>query len=122
MEFIKRRVVACVMLLAMGMASLPAKAEELNDDQINDRPTALAMFGDMIFARPLLLAGTVIGTTLYVVTLPFTVMGGNMKEAAKTLVVGPAHATFVRCLGCTETQDEWKNKQQAVNETSTASK
>lgn len=114
MEFIKRRLIACLVMLAVGLASLPAVAEEVLDDQINSRPSGLAMFGDLVFARPLLLAGTVIGTTLWVATLPVTVLGGNVKEAGRTLVVGPAKATFTRCLGCTSTQDEWKNKQQSA--------
>jgi len=34
------------------------------------------------------------------VSLPFTALGGNVKQAADVLVVGPAKETFVRCLGC----------------------
>lgn len=119
MEFIKRRLIACVMLLAIGMAALPVRAEELSDDQINDRPTALSMFGDVVLARPMLLVGTVIGAAAFVVSLPFTVLGGNVKESADTLVVGIAHSTFVRCLGCTETQDEYKNRSTVVNDNGT---
>jgi hypothetical protein len=44
---------------------------------------------------------TLVGSALFVVSLPFTALGGNVKEAADTLVVGPAMETFVRCLGCT---------------------
>lgn len=116
MEFIKRRLVACVMLLAIGMASLPVHAEELSDDQINNRPSALAMLGDLVLARPMLLVGTIVGGSLFVISLPFTVLGGNEKEAANTLVVGLAHSTFLRCLGCTAKQDEYKNKNAVVNE------
>lgn len=111
MEFIKRRLVACLVMLAMGLASLPVSAEEMNDDQINQRPSALAMTGDALLARPLLLAGTAAGTVLFVASLPFTALGGKVKEAADTLVVGIAKSTFVRCLGCTATQDDWKNKE-----------
>lgn len=69
---------------------------------VEEEPTALAMVGDLVLARPLLLAFTVVGTAAYVVSLPFSLAGGNAKAAAKTLVVGPAEATFVRCLGCTK--------------------
>jgi len=71
-------------------------------DTIEEKPTALAMAGDLVIARPILLGITVIGSALYVVSLPFTLAGGNSDEAAQTLVVGPAEATFVRCLGCTK--------------------
>jgi hypothetical protein len=118
MDSIKRRLTAGVLLLAFGMASLPAHAEEMMDDQINSRPSASAMAGDAIFALPALLVITAVGTGLFVISLPFTVFGGNIKESAKTLIVGPAKATFTRCLGCTATQDAWKNSSAVVNDAS----
>ncbi|MDO7895794.1 multidrug transporter [Pseudomonas citrulli] len=63
-------------------------------------PPAYAMLGDLLIARPLLLAATVIGTGAFVVSLPFTALGGGVGDAGKALVVDPAKATFVRCLGC----------------------
>ncbi|NBA94042.1 multidrug transporter [Pseudomonas sp. R5(2019)] len=65
-------------------------------------PPAFAMFGDLIIARPLLIAATVIGTAAFVVALPFTVAGGNVGASGEALVLDPARAAFVRCLGCTE--------------------
>ncbi|MNG31782.1 hypothetical protein D3C84_1176530 [compost metagenome] len=58
------------------------------------------MLGDLLIARPLLLAATVIGAGAFVVSLPFTALGGGVGDAGKALVVDPAKATFVRCLGC----------------------
>lgn len=113
MVSIQRRLAALLMSIMLGIAAMPASAEEMLDDQVNNRPTALAMFGDAVLARPLLLAGTLAGTGLFVVTLPFSALGGNVKEAADTLVVGLAKTTFTRCLGCTETQDKWKHTQVA---------
>jgi len=69
---------------------------------VEEKPTALAMTGDAVFARPALFAMTAVGTVVYVVSLPFTLLGNNAVEAADMLVVGPAQATFVRCLGCTK--------------------
>jgi hypothetical protein len=69
---------------------------------IEEKPTALAMTGDAIFARPVLLAMTVVGSAVYVVSLPFSLLGNNAVESAEMLVVGPAKSTFVRCLGCTK--------------------
>jgi hypothetical protein len=54
-----------------------------------------------VIARPLGIVFTAIGAVAYVVTLPFSLAGGNAKAAGEQLVVGPAKATFVRCLGCT---------------------
>lgn len=113
MVSIQRRLTALLMTFMLGIASMPASAEEMHDDQVNQRPTALAMFGDAVLARPMLLAGTLIGTGIFVVSLPFSALGGNVKEAADTLVVGIAKSTFTRCLGCTDTQNMWKGAQTA---------
>ena len=71
-----------------------------NNGVAEEEPSALAMVGDAIVARPLGLVFTVVGAAVYLVTLPFSLAGGNAGEAGKALVVGPAEATFVRCLGC----------------------
>ncbi len=64
------------------------------------QPTALAMTGDLVLARPALFVMTVVGTAVFVVSLPFSALGGNVGNSADTLVVRPGKATFVRCLGC----------------------
>jgi hypothetical protein len=69
---------------------------------IDEQPSALAMTGDLLIARPLLLAVTILGTAVFIVSSPFSAAGGNLVGAADTLVLGPAEATFVRCLGCTK--------------------
>ncbi len=70
--------------------------------EVIEEPSALAMTGDALIARPLGAAFTVIGAAVFLVTLPFSALGGNVGEAGKVLVVEPAKATFVRCLGCTK--------------------
>lgn len=67
---------------------------------IVETPSALAMTGDAIIARPVLLVMTVVSSAVFLVSLPFSALGGNAGEAADVLVMGPAKATFVRCLGC----------------------
>ncbi|ABA77087.1 MULTISPECIES: hypothetical protein [Pseudomonas] len=64
-------------------------------------PPAYAMLGDLLIARPLLVVATVIGAGAFVVSLPFTALGGGIGDAGEALVVAPAKAAFVRCLGCT---------------------
>lgn len=117
MEFIQRRLLALVVSVSVGAASVPAFADDLStaEDVVNSRPTAAAMIGDALIARPGLIAMTVIGSGLFVVTLPFSALGGNVGEAGHMLVVGPAKSAFLRCLGCTETQDKWK-RSNAANE------
>lgn len=83
---------------------------------LDESPSALAMTGDALFARPVLLATTIVGSAVYLVSLPFSLLGGNAEEAGDVLVVGPAKATFVRCLGCTMTG----RKQPPVNQDAAA--
>ena len=79
-------------LLAAHYLSFAKKVEE--------NPAGLEMMTDLVVARPLGMVITVVGTAAFVVTLPFSAAGGNVKESARVLVVAPAKETFVRCLGC----------------------
>lgn len=68
-----------------------------------DEPGTWEMTADAVIARPLGLVVTTVGVAAFVASLPFSALGGNVVEAADTLVVDPAKATFVRCLGCRTT-------------------
>ena len=61
--------------------------------------TGGTMLADTFMIRPFMLVGTVVGLATFVVTLPFSALGGNIGEAGNTLVVEPARYTFVRPLG-----------------------
>ncbi|MGI6408120.1 MAG: multidrug transporter [Thiopseudomonas sp.] len=97
------RMTAAALALTMAVGSMPAMAGHSADPYHDDEtPEAYAMVADAVIARPLLLAATVIGTGVFVVTLPFTLASGSVGKAGKALVVEPGEATFVRCLGCTK--------------------
>ena len=83
--------IALLMVPGFAQAQQPAQ-----------KPSAMAMTGDLLLARPIGLVTTVAGSAVFLLTLPFTAMGGNVGEAGEVLVAGPARATFVRCLGCTQ--------------------
>jgi hypothetical protein len=57
------------------------------------------MLADTVMVRPLTLIGTAVGVVTFVVTLPFSALGGNVGDAGQILVVDPAKYTFVRPLG-----------------------
>ena len=63
-------------------------------------PSAESMIFDGLVYRPLSLVGTLMGTGIFLVTLPFSLIGGNADVAGQVLVVDPANSTFNRCLGC----------------------
>lgn len=108
------RSTAVVLALTTGFLALPVMAEQTNQSgdptYTVEAPPAWAMMGDLIVARPLLIAATIIGAGAFVISLPFTAAGGNMGEAGKALVVDPGKEAFVRCLGCSESG--YKRKQQ----------
>ena len=87
-------------LVALSMAIFAAAPAVAQAQTVTDRPTGLEMTGDVLIVRPLTLVATVLGAGLFVVSLPFSALGGNLGEAGDTLVVTPFKATFFRCLGC----------------------
>lgn len=96
---LKRKLIARVLAVLIAVGSvMPAVSYA---DRIDERPTGAEMAMDAI-ARPVMLAGTLLGTGLFIVSLPFSLLGGNTLESGKTLVVEPFQATFIRCLGCSK--------------------
>jgi hypothetical protein len=57
---------------------------------------------DLLLARPVGLAATVLGTAIFVVGLPFEAISGDFADPARRLVVEPAKFTFTRKLGVME--------------------
>jgi len=90
-------------LITMGMAPLSVNASTYHAE---DRPTEMAVAGDILIARPVMLVITGLGLAAFTVSLPFSALGGNVDEAGETLVKAPARSTFLRCLGCTPAQHE----------------
>lgn len=87
-----------VLVLAAALAAPPGQAAA---DETHERhPSAELMILDGLVYRPLSLAGTIIGTGIFIVTLPFSLPGGNADDAGRALVIEPARDTFTRCLGC----------------------
>lgn len=64
-----------------------------------DSTSSLAVAADAVVARPLCFAATIVGSVIFVVSLPAAIPSGSTKKAAHALVVKPAKATFTRPLG-----------------------
>ena len=94
-------ILAFTLALSNIMFSSNAAAYEnwTNYDMVNEEPTGGTMLADAFMVRPFMLAGTIVGAATFIVTLPFSLLGGNVGEAGRTLVVEPAAYTFVRPLG-----------------------
>ena len=86
-------------ILAATLA-LPASLASAQDDpSYLPPPSADATAADLLIARPGGLVATVLGTAVFVVGLPFTLINGSTGQAAQQLVVQPAQYTFTRPLG-----------------------
>jgi len=82
--------VICVLALLLS-TSTPAFAGGSTD------ATSVAV--DVVVARPLSFAMTILGTALFVISLPVAATSGCVDKAAQTLVAAPAKDTFTRPLG-----------------------
>jgi len=104
-----------ILALALGTATLPGPAwpRQLEPGPAapapgtvqvaagaEREPGPVGMIIDGLVVRPLGLVATVLGSVAFVVTLPFSALGGNVEEARENLVDAPAAYTFKRCLGC----------------------
>ena len=94
------QVLFVALLLCSSLAVQAAENGSGDPRYTIQNPPAYAMLGDLLIARPLLVVATVIGAGAFVVSLPFTALGGGIGDAGEALVVAPAKAAFVRCLGC----------------------
>ena len=88
----KRKLLVILCALALALAGItPASSQTEGGGG--------AMIADVVIARPLGFVATVLGTTFFVVSLPFSAASGNVGKAADALVKRPAKATFTRPLG-----------------------
>ena len=53
----------------------------------NEEPSAAKVVADGLIARPLGLATTLAGTGLFIVTLPFSIPSGSVRESAQGMIV-----------------------------------
>ncbi len=98
MKRLKQKTLAYILALPLvyGTASLPQPAWAGAERE----PEAAGMIIDDLVVRPISLVVTAVGVVAFVITLPFSILGGNVGEAGEKLVVRPAAYTVSRCLGC----------------------
>jgi len=99
MRGVKKTIVAVTMSLSLSVAGMMPLSVAAST--IEERPSGSAMFADALM-RPVMVVGVALGLGTFVISLPLSLAGGNAEEAAQKLVVNPAKATFMRCLGCTK--------------------
>jgi hypothetical protein len=88
-------------LCAIAMLSMSANtASAAADDD-------LKVAADTLVVRPVCLAATIIGSGLFVISLPIAALSHSVKKTAHYLVVRPARATFTRPLGDMEGLEDY---------------
>ncbi len=97
-------------IFSLLMSPLAALAESAQiSEKLHNSPEAMTI--DLVLARPIGLAATIIGSVAFVISLPFSATGGNIPEAWDNLVVAPAQYTFHRPLGSYEQETGPDNRQ-----------
>ncbi len=88
----KAKLVTTLCALALGVSCVTANAE-------SEESGPLTVAVDAVVVRPVCLVATVLGSALFVVSLPAATISGSVKKTASALVVKPANATFTRPVG-----------------------
>ena len=99
MAKIAKIILVTVFFFVMILPANPLIAAEYSTQIQTDRPSAAAMLIDGVVIRPLGIVATLLGGAVFVVTLPFSLLGNNVGDAGQSLVMDPAKMTFVRPLG-----------------------
>lgn len=84
-----------VVFVTTAFASSSFAQAVIQDEEI----TTENMVVDAVLVRPLGLCAIILGAGLFVISLPFSALGKNVKEAGQKLVVAPVKFTFQRPLG-----------------------
>ena len=99
MKRLNRKLVTYLLTFVISMSHMSIVSARMDFYGEAEEPTAGEMLADTVLVRVPMFVATVVGVVTFVVTLPFSALGGNVDEAGKTLVLDPAEYTFLRPLG-----------------------
>lgn len=100
-----RKLVTYMLAFTLAMSNMMfssgamARSYMASNYNVDPDPSGGTMLLDTVLVRPAMLVATVGGLVAFIVTSPFSLIGGNLGEAGSKLVVEPAAYTFVRPLG-----------------------
>ena len=113
---VKEKLLPIFTSLALMAASMQPTFAAIEIDETDFGPSYETMVVDTIVGKPLQLVNAVAGTAAYIVSLPFSLIGGNADQAQQKLFVEPWDA-MGRCLGCTVAEDNYYKSQVIDNNT-----
>ena len=109
----KYKLLSVMVSTGLVFASMQPALVAIEIDETDFGPSYETMAVDTIVGKPLQLVAALAGTAAYIVSLPFSLIGGNADQAQQKLFVEPWDA-MGRCLGCTVAEDNYY-KSQVIN-------
>ena len=109
----KYKLLSVMVSTGLVFASMQPALAAIEIDETDFGPSYETMAVDTIVGKPLQLVAAIAGTAAYIVSLPFSLIGGNADQAQQKLFVEPWDA-MGRCLGCTVAEDNYY-KSQVIN-------
>ena len=95
-------IAAVSLLLATSTVAVAGDHNRRYADSPDIQPNGVTMAADLLVARPLGLATTLVGAAVFLVALPFAALAGDVSTPARYLMEEPARFTFDRPLGHVE--------------------
>jgi len=91
-----RKGLLLVLVAFLIMGTLYSGAQAWDEKRKDDPVVGEWNMMDILFARPLGIAAGIIGTGVFVVSLPFTIPTRSVNEAAEMLIAEPFKFSFSR--------------------------
>lgn len=110
----KQKLVTAIASVSIMLAVMQPAAAAIEIDESDFGPSYETMAVDTVVGKPLQLVTAIAGTAAYVVSLPFSLIGGNADQAQQKLFVEPWNA-MGRCLGCSVAEDNYYKSQVVDN-------
>lgn len=99
MSRVKKAVVSFFLIVSLFISPVSVQSVAAANDIQDEQNSPEAMTVDLVLCRPLGFVAMLGGTLIFVISSPFSALGGNVDEAWDSLVVTPAEYTFKRPLG-----------------------
>jgi len=99
MSRFKKTIALFFLILSLIISSISWGIGASGTDNLEGKYDPMAMTVDLVFCRPLGFVAMLGGALVFVVSSPFSGLGGNIEGAWDSLVVDPAEFTFKRQLG-----------------------
>jgi len=89
-----------IFFTVLALVLFPFTGTVLAQDEMDEEvQTAGEMTFDLFILRPMGIFATLLGSAAFVVSFPFSAMGGNVDAAYEKMIETPADYTFSRPLG-----------------------